>query len=138
MNYYYIALRLADAAFIGMWLAAGYYFARTVLTFVFKTLSLAGLKDGLQHIVQSARGIHPYIGLAVLLAFPYHAYTMFTMYGISAKTVLGGGGSVTTLITIALGLTLWRDRSNLRLRLLHRRSMFLLLTVVTWHAAFKL
>ncbi len=134
---YNLALGLGKAAYIGMWLASGYYFFRTALTFTVKQPSLAGLKGGLQYIVQNGRILHPYIGLAVLLLFPYHGYTMFNVFGITPKTVLGIGTSLTALVTITLGLTLWSDRSKMPVRKLHRWSMFLLLAVSSLHVVLK-
>lgn len=138
MDYYYIALRVADVAFVGIWLATFYYFSRSVFTYILKHPNLAGLRNILQSVVQNARIIHPYIGLAVLLLFPYHAFTMATTYGVNAKTALGSASSLTFLVTAVLGLTLWRNRGNLSARTVHRRLMFLLLTVVTWHVALRL
>lgn len=137
MNNFAIALNLGKAAYIGIWLAASYYFSRSALTYAVKQPSLAGMKSFLQPLVQHGRVIHPYIGLAVMLLFPYHGLAMFTFYGFSLKTVAGICTSVAGLITMALGLTLWRNRANMPVRLLHRRLMFLLLAAAIWHFLIK-
>ncbi|MDR3561205.1 MAG: hypothetical protein P4N41_24665 [Negativicutes bacterium] len=137
MDYYHLAKGMGKVAFSGVWLAAAYYLARTAFIFAMKRPSLAGFKGVLEQVVPIARNAHPYIGVAVLLVFPFHAFMMYSPYGIGVRMVTGMVSAAGAVATISLGFALWRNRGNLKVRQWHRLSMFMLLAAATAHNLFK-
>jgi len=131
---YGVAMLLGKVSFVAVWVLTGYYCLRTALMYCVKNSLFSNLKDGLLQLVPVARKSHPYIGLSLLLFLPYHAYVMLSIYTVTFK-VLTGILSISAIgIMLVLGVVLWRDVSNLRIRKSHRWFMYIALSTALLHA----
>ena len=130
---YNIALSIGKISFALVLLAPLYYLLRKLVTVSISRGINPNIAKRLRSSMMYARISHTYLGVFIPLCALYHMYVMWLTHDLELKVWLGILLAFSLFYMVGLGTMLKLQPANVQLRIAHRISALLIVTLAIVH-----